>query len=227
MVTVIQDKLTKRLRLQLDASSIGYVVRNMRDLNTSVSVFEQHADCILSTGEPVGFFARNQAHDQGSIAEMFTTCGGAIFGYDKMVRLSYELIDESVARQNGFFSCLLIIQGSTATDERLLKFNEFWKNAKTANKGHSGVFHNLKRNCATVAYEGFLAAGIVEGRMSLLLDTPCSLFRHLVRCAKQKGYTVSCYLGHLGFFPRKKDERGRTLYDDFDIVMLNYRSCVV
>ncbi|MGI9282311.1 MAG: hypothetical protein ACR2PX_22150 [Endozoicomonas sp.] len=44
---------------------IGLIVRGKRSLDHNPGVMEQHADCIITTGEPYGFFGDEGAASGG------------------------------------------------------------------------------------------------------------------------------------------------------------------
>ena len=200
----------RKVHINLDGSSLGYVVRGMADISHSPSVFQQHADCVLSTGEPVGFFGNAGAGSGGvsslSWNSMSMNMIPKALGYDEMLSLIPHFVDSHKAKEMKCFSTVLIFHKIEV--EKVSAFDNFWWEKKAARTGDLKPFHILGRNCSSFAYAGFKESNLLSDRPGLI-DTPAKLFHHLVKIMKLNNYTLSCFSGLVSFNPHEKVRRNR------------------
>lgn len=164
---------------------IGLVVRGKKSAGHSPGVMEQHADCILGTGEPVGFYGAGNGGRSNGIG---MNLSGVVYRYEKMYAERRAYVDFEVAKSQSLPSGVLLI---SATPAQIQKFNEYWMNlARTP-----GQFDILGDNCSSHASAGFIYCGILKNGIPGL-DTPDNLFRQL-----QPITSSQAFFGCVGFTP--------------------------
>jgi hypothetical protein len=179
--------------MKLDMNGkIGLVVRGKTGLGHSPGVMAQHADCILGSGEPLGFYGDANGGRSNGIGMNMT---GAVFRYDKLYnsqRRSY--VDLETAKTDNLVSGVLLIP---ATGAQVQKFTEYWDKLERK----PGEFEILGDNCSTHASAGFIYCGIIKNGIPGL-DTPDNLFRQLHPLAASQAF-----FGYFGF------TRNNTVFD--------------
>lgn len=182
---------------------VGLVVRGKSSHEDDPSVFNQHADCILSNGAPVGFFGAGNTGSSGggssgsggtsrSSAGSSNSSGMAMTGvvYDatSLARHRANYVDLGVAQATKTVSAVLLVQVSTA---EATAFDQAWADMTAS----PGSFHLLGWNCSTHASQAFRKSGILSGGIPGL-DTPNNLYKQL--CFEKRG-KVSLICGYVGF----------------------------
>lgn len=226
----ILSKNKKEIVIRFNENTVGCVIRNMRNLNSYEPTYNQHIDCILPSGEPVGFFGRPGPGSSGPFSASWNSLAlneiGNVFGYDRLLLIAPELVDLEEAMKKNVLSGVLILQFPEKNQDKAHCFHKYWVEAKGAKKGELKPFHIIGRNCSTFAYNGFKESNILNERMSYIFDTPRKLFDALIRGSKNEGYTLKCYFGHVGFIestPRSKPSRINEC-KNYDLIISNYES---
>lgn len=175
-------------------TQVGLIVRGKLNDTHSPSVMAQHADCILSTGAPIGFFgdgARGPASSgssSGSSMRIGLNMKGVVYDYGLMETNRPYYITASVARTYNVASTVLLLD---VAREKAVKFDESWGSIlKTP-----GAFYMLGKNCSTYAAKAFKMAGIIKSGISGL-DTPNNLY---IQLKKQYPSSHKVYSGFIGF----------------------------
>jgi hypothetical protein len=172
---------------------IGLLVRGKRDENHKPGIRKQHADCILSTGEPIGYFFQggftlsSSAVPTGLLGADLASKEGTVMGYDLMRRCLPPLVVANSARGAGLPSTLLLID---ASEGEAKLFDLYWKNERQK----PGSFYLIGRNCSTYAAEAFRQAGIISSSIPRM-DTPDNLYWHLRTHSTRKTYSYFGYFG--------------------------------
>ncbi|MBP7790634.1 MAG: hypothetical protein KA024_02290 [Zoogloea sp.] len=164
---------------------------------------EQHADCVLSNGAPIGFFgsgnfgssggsssgigesSKNSANSSNSTGFGMT---GVVYDYSSLSRIRANYVDAMIARGTRTISTVLFIMTSAS---EALAFDKAWSDLTK----DPGLFNILGWNCATHASSAFRSAGILSGGIPGL-DTPNNLYLQLCR---EKAGKVSIASGYVGF----------------------------
>jgi hypothetical protein len=181
--------------LDFSGSTVGLVVRRKKNQDHDPSVFQQHADCILPYGDPVGYFHGSVMKRPRPPAVVSSGVGLTIKGQVAYhaefseERLFY--VDVREARREGVVSTVLVVK-VTAKEARL--FEEYWEKLRR----DPGIFVPGGNNCSTQASAAFVHAGILP-RGIPGLDTPNKLYKQIVGT---KGREFQSYSGYLGFLPR-------------------------
>ncbi len=177
-----------------DGSTIGLVVRGKNSPNHVPNKMDQHADCILADGSPVGFYGEGGAASGGSASQQYNRTGlnmkGAVYDFTVMRLQRPYYVDVSDAKRFGVVSTVLIVPVSAA---QAALFSDYWR----ALAKDPGSFYLIGFNCSTHASDGFRRAGVVPGGIPGL-DTPDNLYRQIV---KVRGSKLDSYSGYVGFKP--------------------------
>jgi len=175
-------------------SMVGLVVRGKTGPAHEPGVMQQHADCILPGGAPIGFFGTGPARSGGSSSASSMSSGmnmrGIVYGYLEMQSWRPWYVNVADAKAAGVVSTVLTVNVGAAV---ALKFADYWSRLI----GKPGGFNLLGNNCSTHASDAFIYAGILKGGIPGL-DTPNNLYRQLV--GVMAGATAS-YSGYVGFSP--------------------------
>ena len=187
--------------LAMPENTIGLIVRGKNNDSHSPGVMAQHADCVLSTGEPIGFFGDNGdgssggssgSLSQGGLSASWNKSGlnmkGTVANYSDMLKIRPYYVDINLAKKYQVISTMLLI---SVTHEQKILFDQAWKNIKLS----PGSFNLLGGNCSTHASIAFVEANIVN-RGIPGLDTPNNLYKQLKSKMKDK---CKVYNGHIGF----------------------------
>jgi len=164
---------------------VALIVRGKKSHEHAPGNLEQHADCILSNGAPIGFFGQG---NDGSSNSSGLGMDGIVYDYSKLSRKRAPYVDAGVAKSTGIMSTVLFVQVSTA---EAIAFDQAWADMTST----PGAFHILGWNCSTHASSAFRKAGILAGGIPGL-DTPDNLYRQL--CAEKAG-KLSVVSGYVGF----------------------------
>lgn len=188
-------------KINFPPNSVGLIVRGKTSDSHSPGLMEQHADCILPDGGPVGYFG-----DEGDGSSGRTSSGGgsssvswnrsgmnmkgfvAYYPEFQRIRPFYVNIDQ--AMKYGVQSTVLVIQ---ITPEQAKIFTQTWKNMALS----PGTFNILGGNCSTHASSAFVEAKILSQGIPGL-DTPNNLYQQL---KDKKKPAFKSYSGYVGFKP--------------------------
>ncbi|MDB5813975.1 MAG: hypothetical protein JWN23_1092 [Rhodocyclales bacterium] len=210
--TIPWNLLDTRRRLAPQRYKIGLVVRGMTAPGRAPSD-EGHADCVLSTGEPIGFYADTgiplsgsgpSGSDGGSATgtlaarAVTATLAGEVWDYQRLLVERLPYVDLAQAASTHTVSTLLAINVSEG--ERM-RFEQAW----SAMAVDPGMFGIVGMNCSTHAAYAFAAAGLVTSPLGTRTpeisgpDTPTNLFLQLFNGAANARCEV--FTGYLGFTP--------------------------
>jgi len=167
------------------AGYVGLVVRGKVSHAHHPGNLEQHADCILSNGAPVGFYGTGG----GSSGSIGMGMSGVVWDYAGMLVHRPYYVDAAMAARYGVHSTILLVRvsGTEAT-----AFDAAW----TSMRSSPGGFNIVGNNCSTHASNAFIAAGILRGGIPGL-DTPDHLFDQLYALPR----ATPVYSGFVGFTP--------------------------
>lgn len=172
-------------------SRTGLIVRGKNSESHSPELMAQHADCILTTGEPYGFFGGDGTATGGGFSVSSNGSGmnmkGIVADYRTMKKIRPYYIDVKMAKKSDVVSTLIAID---ATHEEGMLFDNFWKQLKLK----PGAFNILGGNCSTHASQAFIAANIVSGGIPGL-DTPNNLFIQLSKLTNRNIIIKTGYIG--------------------------------
>lgn len=194
--------------------TIGLIVRGKKDELHKPDVMEQHADCILPRGAPIGFFGGGGDASSGSSGSSFSgslkswgdgpsvswnsagvNMKGMVADYKTFRKIRPMYVDASLAKKYNVRSTVLLLD---VTKSEADLFKQYWLNLKV----NPGSFNILGGNCSTHASEAFVAAKIVTSGIPGL-DTPDNLFKQLR--AKHAG-KIRIFSGYIGSKPITGDQ---------------------
>jgi hypothetical protein len=182
---------------------VGLIVRGKTSHANEPDLLNQHADCILSNGAPVGFFGEGNTGSSGggssgSGASSKKSAGssnptgigmtGVVYDLSALARKRANYVDLSTAKATGTISTVLLVQVSISEGKA---FDKAWSDISK----DPGSFQILGWNCSTHASQAFKKAGILSGGIPGL-DTPNNLYEQL--CFEKRG-KVSTASGYVGF----------------------------
>lgn len=203
--------------ITFDGNTIGLIVRWKTGPTHRPAVWNQHADCILSNGAPVGYFGEVAANNvaSGSSGAAGSSAGssvlgpsggtlgaspggsgtvmnmkGAVYDYFGMARNRSKYMAVQIAQKEGVPSTVLLVP---ATPKQAAAFDGYWRGLELA----PGRFSLLGRNCSSRASAAFVAAGMLPGGIPGL-DTPDNLYDQLARTYGTRATSLS---GYVGFVP--------------------------
>ena len=183
---------TTTLTFSSSGETVGLVVRGKNSPSHEPGVMEQHADCILADGSPIGFFGDVGAGpasggSAGSGPSVGLNMKGVVYDYPlfKIHRPYY--IDLAEAKKYLVKSTVLLI---TVTKTQASLFKDYWDRLKTK----PDSFYLLGYNCSTRASDAFIYAGILTGGIPGL-DTPNNLYKQLITSFTK----TASYSGFVGF----------------------------
>jgi len=167
---------------------IALVVRGKTSRNTAPSD-NGHADVILPSGAPAGFFVHPRV-EAGYTLGM--DVAGCVYGYSAYSSYRPWYVNLADARAKPVISGVLMIRATAREQQR---FEQAWQHLRS----RPGNFTIVGFNCASHAAIAFSHAGLA-GLEIPGVDTPDNLFhalraRHASRCRDEYGY--------LGFLPRE------------------------
>lgn len=181
------------MRLTLNSAQVGFIVRGKLNDEHSPGLMEQHADCILSSGEPIGYFGGEGAASSGSSSGSWNSSGlnmkGFVADYQKMKQVRPFYVDLSLAKRYSVISTILIID---VGNSKATLFDKFWHDLKRK----PGAFYLVGKNCSTTSSRAFVASSILN-RGIPGLDTPNNLYRQLQTQLQSNAVSYSGYLGFI------------------------------
>ncbi len=174
---------------------IGLIVRGKTSVAHEPGNMEQHADCVLPNGAPVGFFGEGGAHTgasakQGSWNSIGMNMHGVVYDYSLLKIHRPYYVDAALAKKYKVISTLLVVDtAATVASE----FSAYWTKLKADPAG----FYILGGNCSTRASGAFVYCKLLNGGIPGL-DTPNNLFKQLRAVMQPK---TKSYSGYIGFSP--------------------------
>jgi hypothetical protein len=193
-------------RYKIGTTTIGLIVRGKKNDAHSPGYMQQHADCILPGGEPVGFYGgggdASSGSSGGSISGSINSwrngpsismnstgmnMKGLVAYYDDLLRIRPMYVDVRMAKRYNSVSTVLLLDVSKTQADL---FRNFWKKLKL----NPGAFNILGGNCSTHAAEAFKAANVISSGIPGL-DTPNNLYLYLKRLYAKKVRVYSGYIG--------------------------------
>jgi hypothetical protein len=173
---------------------VGLVVRGKRNVTHEPGVMDQHADCILPGGAPIGFFGEGPNRSGGANSASSMKVGlnlrGVVYDYRGFLVNRPWYVNLAEAKTLKVVSTILTINVGATT---AVKFAAYWAKLRAS----PGGFDLLGNNCSTHASDAFVATGILKDGIPGL-DTPNNLYRQL---SKELPGTISSYSGCVGFSP--------------------------
>jgi hypothetical protein len=167
---------------------VSVVVRGKQGPNHHPDKLDQHADCILQNGAPIGFFGEG---NDGSLNGVGLGMNGVVYDYPLFQRHRPQYVNLNMAVARRVVSTVLIIEVDQTT---ATKFDEAWWRMRT----NPGSFDIVGNNCATHASAAFIYAGVVTSGIPWM-DTPDNLYDQLVDQIPAGRRTS--YTGFVGFIP--------------------------
>jgi hypothetical protein len=180
--------------IEFSGNAVGLIVRGKTGPNHAPGSMEQHADCVLPDGSPMGFFGEDGANTgaglgQGSWNRSGMNMKGIVYDYYLMGIHRTYYIDAAAAKAYNVQSTLLVIDTSPPFTTM---FVDYWNQLKANPRG----FHIVGGNCSTRASAAFVYAKILANGIPGL-DTPDNLYRQLVTEKKDKTRSYSGYIGFI------------------------------
>lgn len=174
--------------INFSGDKVALVMRGKVSSTAPSAIFEQHADCAQSNGNPVGYFGQEGRGLVFSFRAALIGVDGAVFNLTdyEMHRPYFVRLNEAKAR--GTISTALVV--SVANGEARL-FDDYWRQLKN----DPGTFQLLGKNCATRASGAFRHSGILSGGIPGM-GTPDGLFDQLLTERRDRSV---CYSGYVGF----------------------------
>jgi hypothetical protein len=172
----------------MPAGRVALVVRGKKSASDEPGLLEQHADCILPDGSPIGFYGTGNDQSGNSIG---LRMNGEVWDYALLSTRRVMYVDFASAVGYGAISTTLFVDVTTAQAKA---FDSAWSIMKKS----PGSFNIIGDNCSTHASKAFIDAGILTDGIPGL-DTPDNLYRQLV--SKLPGKTTSMS-GYIGFLPK-------------------------
>lgn len=167
---------------------IAVVIRGKQGEAHNPALMEQHADVVLSTGEPMGFFGSGG----GPFARSGMLMDGVVADYGVMQQIRPFYVEAKQAQDYDVVSTLCYLQ---VTDEQAARFDAFWKSPDESTKREMKSFSLVGDNCSTAASMALRHAGIL-GREIPGLDSPDALYHQL---KTRFGMGFACQSGYVGF----------------------------
>lgn len=173
--------------IRMPGDTVGLIVRGKLSADHEPDLMQQHADCILPSGAPVGFFGEGNEAKLNSVG---LNMEGVVYDHDAMRihRPYYVQIEAAVTYR--VVSTVLLVKVSRGEADR---FAAYWDALMRA----PGTFHLVGANCSTHASESFVASGVVKKGIPGL-DTPDNLYKQIV---KERSEATSL-TGFVGFTRR-------------------------
>ncbi|WP_444943301.1 hypothetical protein ACJJIK_15765 [Microbulbifer sp. ZKSA006] len=190
-------------------NEIGLIVRGKENDAHSPGVLDQHADCILPNGQPIGFFGEGgdvSSGPSGSSGSLFKSSipswangpsasfnksglnmKGLVADYDDMLKIRPYYVNINSAKLYNIKSTAILIEVS---EPQATLFKSFWYNLKIS----PGAFNMLGGNCSSKAAKAFNYAKVLNKDIPGL-DTPDNLYKHLKAKFKDKCTILSGFIG--------------------------------
>ena len=200
----------------LKLNHVGLIVRGKHSHDHNPGKMEQHADCILPGGQPVGFFGNGGDASSGVSGPSFGSSSnswaagpsaiwnskglnmkGMVAYIEDLRKIRPMYVDAALAKKYDIKSTVLLLE---VTKDQADLFKRYWTQLKL----NPGAFNILGGNCSTHASEAFIDAKILTKGIPGL-DTPNNLYKQLSEKYIGRCQTFSGYIG--------VRNKGRDLYD--------------
>jgi hypothetical protein len=170
--------------MAMPAGRVALVVRGKKSTSHEPGVLEQHADCILPDGSPIGFYGTGNDQSGNAIG---LRMNGEVWDFPLLSTRRVMYVDFDSAVGYGAISTTLFVQ---VTPAQSAAFVSAWSTMKTS----PGSFNIVGDNCSTHASKAFMDAGILTDGIPGL-DTPDNLYKQLVAQLPGKTMPMSGYIG--------------------------------
>ena len=197
-MTAVHPAITNQRRLmdlRFSGRQIALIVRGKTSPDHRPSTLNQHADCILSTGGPVGYFGDDKPYSGGSASGSWMSLGmnlqGFVAHHEDFTQFRRQYVDLQSARSANAVSTLLFVDVTPAQARR---FDDFWSSLTK----NPGSFHFLGSNCSNYATKAFRAAGVLTRNVPGL-TTPDNLYRLLQHECPEKCRAAWGFIGFRRF----------------------------
>jgi hypothetical protein len=174
--------------MAMPAGTVALVVRGKKSPSDEPGLLEQHADCILPDGSPIGFYGTGNDQSGNSIG---LRMDGEVWDFAILSSRRVMYVDFASAVGYGAISTTLFVEVTAAQAKA---FTASWATMRTS----PGSFNIVGDNCSTHASKAFIEAGILKGGIPGL-DTPDNLYKQLVKQLPGKTRSMS---GYIGFIPK-------------------------
>jgi len=168
---------------------VGLIVRGKFGPNHHPGKLDQHADCILPNGAPMGFFGEGNDNSGNGIGLRMQ---GVVYDFARMEIERPYYVDRAKALAARVVSTVLLVGVDSAAAK-------LFKNAWEAMTKEPGDFNIIGGNCASHASAAFIHAKIL-GKQIPGLDTPDNLYKQLVGAVSAD--QCSTITGFIGFARR-------------------------
>lgn len=165
------------------AGYVGLVVRGKISHSHHPGNLDQHADCILSNGAPIGFYGTGG----GSSGSIGMGMSGVVYDYGALLVHRPYYVDAALATRYGVRSTILLVK---VNGVEAAAFDAAWASMRAS----PGGFNIVGNNCSTHASNAFMAAGILSSGIPGL-DTPDHLYDQLYALPR----ATPVYSGFVGF----------------------------
>lgn len=167
--------------------TIAIIIRGKHSQSHNPDLMDQHADVLLSTGQPYGYFG------YGGLSPTFGFwMNGIVFDFERFKSNRAHFVDSQIARKANVVSTICMI---SVREDIARRFDEYWMKLRLATmKGEDG-FSMLGNNCSSHAARAFKYAGILIDDEIPGLDTPQNLFLAL---RNRMTGNFTCQSGYLG-----------------------------
>jgi hypothetical protein len=164
---------------------IGLIVRGKLSPDHHPDKLDQHADCILADGTPLGFFG--EANDNWGNA-IGLRMQGAVYDYARLGIERPYYVDMDQANAARVVSTVLLVEVDEATAKL---FAKAWDDMSR----NPGDFNIIGGNCATHASAAFIQAKVLTAAIPWM-DTPDNLYGQLVdSLPASKRTSITGYIG--------------------------------
>lgn len=190
------------VKYPINNHTVGLIVRGKKNDKHVPGNIEQHADCILPGGEPVGFYGGTGDYSSGSSASSSVLSSengpfislnstglnmmGQVAYYDDLIKIRPMYVNLELAKRYKIKSTVILLEVTRSQAEL---FTQFWKNLKL----NPGSFNIIGGNCSTHASEAFVAAKILASGIPGL-DTPDNLYRQIKSKFSGRKYVYSGFV---------------------------------
>jgi len=171
--------------IKFKGDQVALIVRGKLSPAHRPGAMEQHADCTLSNGAPMGFFGEANGNSGNGVG---LRMNGTVYDMDELRIHRRYYVDMTDALAYGVVSTVLVVPVSK---KQAAEFDKYWSNLDKS----PGSFNLLGGNCSTHASDGFITAGILTDGIPGL-DTPDNLYEQLV---KTFGSKATSHTGYIGF----------------------------
>lgn len=170
------------------ANRIGLIVRGKMSPTHHPDKMAQHADAILASGAPTGFYGEGNGASGNRVG---MNMQGVVYDYQGLRINRPYYVDADSAVANRVVSTVLLV---TVTPKQAAAFAASW-NRMTL---HPGSFNIVGGNCSSHASAAFIDAGVLKNGIPGL-DTPDNLYGQIVH--DMPATSLQSLTGFIGFAP--------------------------